>query len=604
MNKYENFSKDQLIKHIEEIEKKLRSNKYGLYWDSKIEEEENDKLIIDSIPIFEPKDTIRIKNSSNDNLLLEGDNFSSLSTLRILSNGVPFVDMIYIDPPYNTGNKDFIYNDSFVEIEDGFRHSKWLSFMEKRLIIARDLLKDDGVIFISIDDNEQANLKLLCDSVFGEKNYLSTFIWINNLKGRQISKGGAVKTYESILLYSKNSELIDTFSGNILKLKKDMPMIYKNKNYEILSDSIGEYVIKNELYNTNSNFNEITRPNLVYNIYYNGNTNEIKCYEMGKVVELNGFTKIEPHKNGNGTNTYHAWRWSREKVLRESYNLHFVKFDDTYKIFTKIRDIYTTSIKDILSDSTNGNSELRNILINNKFSYPKPVKLIKSLISFYKKTRFDEEAGENISVNEPLTILDFFAGSGTTGQAVLELNQEDGGNRKFILCTNNENNICTDVTYPRLKTVITGVRRDGSKYSEGIPANLHYYKTDFIPHNGNVDQSKYDLVEKVNHLLCIRENVYDLIDQSGKFYIYASSNGTKEVFMYIDYYDRPSFDKFLNKIQTSKAHEKIVYVFSTDNTVDERLFEGIKGTELKPIPSKMYEIYKHIVEEIKRGIRI
>jgi hypothetical protein len=152
-----------------------------------------------------------------------------------------------------------------------------------------------------------------------------------------------------------------------------------------------------------------------------------------------------------------------------------------------------------------------------------------------------------------------------------------------------------------LKTVITGIRPDGSNYSEGIPANLHYFKADFIPNNGNSDQSKYDLVEKVNHLICISENVFNLVEQTNKYFIYSGSDGVKEVFMFIDYYDKASFDMFKNKIESSKATEKIVYVFSTDNTVDERLFEGLKGIELKPIPSKMYEIYKEIVEDIKRG---
>ena len=172
------------------------------------------------------------------------------------------------------------------------------------------------------------------------------------------------------------------------------------------------------------------------------------------------------------------------------------------------------SITDLLLDwgqNQDGSNTLKDIFnITNSsvpFSNPKPVQLIYNCV---KSSMFSNPV-----------VLDFFAGSGTTGQAVLELNKEDGGHRKFILCTNNENNICTDVCYPRLKTVITGIRQDGSKYSDGIPANLYYFKTDFVKDEKNRDQAKYSLVEKCNELLCILEDCYDLVESHNSWYEYS-----------------------------------------------------------------------------------
>ena len=193
--------------------------------------------------------------------------------------------------------------------------------------------------------------------------------------------------------------------------------------------------------------------------------------------------------------------------------------------------------------------------------------------------------------------LDFFAGSGTTGQALLELNKNDNGNRTFILCTNNENNICRDVTYPRLKTVIEGFRNDGSKYSDGFPCSLYFFRTDFIRDENNSEQAKYNLVEKVDSLLCIKENVF--ISKEKNSYSSHYENNGKHLFIYNDYYTENKFSEFRQRVLSSDG-ERIVYVYSSDNNVDETLFEGT-NVILKPIPSKIYEIYKEIVEGIKRG---
>lgn len=372
------------------------------------------------------------------NLYIEGDNLDVLKVIRETYLGK--VKMIYIDPPYNTGN-DFVYNDDFTQDvddyivnsgqqdEEGNRmvqntesngrfHTDWLNMIYPRLKVAKDLLSDDGVIFISIDDNELANLKKVCDEIFGGINYVNTFAWVNNLTGRQISGKGAAKTWESILVYAKNIANISTFSINIPFAKKNMPSSYIGLNKDIRTDKYGSFAVGDTLYNHNRKFNEETRPNLVFSIFYNPNTQEIKSGEIGE--SLAGFIEILPHSNGDGIHKYHAWRWSRQKVDTESYNLIVLPTNKNgYEIYTRIREFETTTLKDVITNISNGDSEVQKLFDNHKyFDYPKSVALMLSLISFTNKSAF---------------ILDFFSGSATTAHAVIQLNAEDGGNRKFIM---------------------------------------------------------------------------------------------------------------------------------------------------------------------------
>ena len=239
-------------------------------------------------------------------------------------------------------------------------------------------------------------------------------------------------------------------------------------------------------------------------------------------------------------------------------------------------------LRSIISLKSDGSIELEKILGQKSlFNYPKSVTLIKLLLNSITNG------------NKDAIIMDFFAGSGTTGQAVMEMNQEDGGHRRCIICTNNEGNICDEVTYPRIKTIITGKRQDGSQYSEGIPANIMYYRTSFIEDSNNTDQAKYCLVEKVDELLCIIEETYVVKERTDYYSHYETLSGDRHTFIYSEYYNESQFAEFVNHINTAEG-EKIVYMFSTDNTVDSRLFEGMDEVIVKPIPSKIYEIYKEI----------
>lgn len=378
---------------------------------------------------------------ATQNVFIEGDNLEVLKILQKHYHGK--IKMIYIDPPYNTG-KDFVYPDNFKEgletylewtrqvneegkkvstnaESEGRYHSNWLNMMYPRLKLARNLLTDDGVIFISIDDNEIDNLLKLGKEVFGEANYLNTFVWVSNLKGRQISASGAAGTKEYIVCFARRSDDAGEFRASGTRLKALMPSIYKGFNYTAQSDERGPYVIKNELYNTNSAFNEVTRPNLVFDIYFDPTTKEVRTEIVSDAHLHEGFVKISPHQNNNGINKYHAFRWGRPKVVAESYDLEFAETPSGWKAYTKVRDIDSTSVKDLIMDITTseGSADIERLGLDPKwFDYPKPVNLIKMLVE--------------TATAEDSIVLDFFAGSATTAHAVLQKNTEDGGTRRFI----------------------------------------------------------------------------------------------------------------------------------------------------------------------------
>lgn len=588
---YSNYSKKELINEIEELKQILKSNKYGLCWNKDNTKEQIVSKCENELPILEIDNSRTIINGDTNNIIIEGDNFHSLTALNLIKK--ESIDLIYIDPPYNTGHEDFVYNDKFVDEEDGYRHSKWLNFMQKRLLLARELLTEDGVIFISIDDNEQANLKLLCDSIFGEHNIITQFIWEKTQHfGRQ--KINYYSNCEYILCYAKKK-----FSAELGKLK------------ELLVEKVKTELTDAPLYNASNRENILTfKPGIVkFNMkdgVYSKSTNES--------YELLGPVEIKYGKNVNNLILKFKSRWSQKTIDEE------IKKGTTFWVKSEgfaIRAIYhdgktaNESPKQLIFTNVNnplcaytrfntkvgvneeGSNELNKLVTQNIFSYPKPVSLIKYLLNMY----YDYRVGIH---KKEFTILDFFAGSGTTGQAVLELNKEDNGNRKFIICTNNENNICTNVTYPRIKAVITGKKHDGTVLNEGIPSNLYYYKTNFIPNEKNTDQTKYMLVEKVDALLSIMEDIHNEVERT-TFSVQYSSNQA-DMFIYNDYYNEENFNYFKQQIKNiSSEKKKIIYMFSTDNIVDEALFNDLDNVIIKPIPSKIYEIYKEIVEEIKRG---
>lgn len=450
--------------------------RFGLMWAGKNEAIRS--LLTPSRGTLIPDLERSVDFDTASNVFIEGDNLEVLKLLQKAYNDK--IKLIYIDPPYNTGN-DFVYDDDFTDglrgyleytgqlDEDGNRtsassdtsgrrHSKWLSMMYPRLVLARNLLTQDGVLAVSIDDNEFANLRAMLDEVFGSENFLNTFVWASNIKGRQISGSGAVGTKEYVLVYARDESSLGTFRASAQLLKGLMPSIYKGFDYELKEDDIGPYVTKNQLYNTNSGFNEETRPNLVYDIYYRPADESVKTADCSDRHIFDGYEKIPPKNNNNGTHKYHAFRWGRSKVESESHDLEFVEQNGEYRVFTKVRDVDSTAVKDLIMDiSTNqGSKDLEEAGIDESwFDYPKPVSLIQLICGF---------ATEGDSL-----ILDFFAGSGATAHAVASQNALDGGNRRCISVNLPEEvdpqsaareagfNTISQITYRRIEGVMANV---------------------------------------------------------------------------------------------------------------------------------------------------
>jgi adenine-specific DNA-methyltransferase len=462
-NQNNEINLNNINKLLEEISKLKEENqqlknrkKFGLVWEDKFDEKQN------IYPLIENKNN-KEKDFISDNLkpmnyLIEGDNLETLKTLNYTHKNK--IDVIYIDPPYNTGNKDFKYNDSFVDKEDGYRHSKWLSFMNKRLLLAKELLTNEGVIFISIDDNEQARLKLLCDEIFGENKNLVNFCWIATkgevdedkeitLLGSNI--GNIKHGYEYILCYTKNNGKIKGFqeekelfsritnagnSNSILKIPSGIRYIGKEKNKIFSSE-----------------------------ILLGGTSEQVKILTKEGMIIENGVLKNDIEIEGEFRNPNIVKQLVNRIQPFDNKGQQFIELVITNSgVFNTIKKQTNSIINNVLSgygDTSSSKSFLNNIGIN--FSYAKPMDLIKDLINFIP--------------NKDAIILDFFAGSGTTGHAIQQLNKEDGGNRQYILCTNNENKICEDITYERLARINNPEKYNlDTKKVSPLPHNLTYLK--------------------------------------------------------------------------------------------------------------------------------
>lgn len=490
----------QLLAYIADIEKDIKGKKYGLVFEE--HREGIDEVLANNLPVLTEDTDLFIDNGGQMNFLIEGDNLASLKLLEKTHKGR--IDLIYIDPPYNTGNKDFIYDDTFVDSDDSFKHSKWISFMSERLIIAKKLLSGDGAIFIQIDDNEQAPLKVLCDDVFGADNFMG--IIIQNKMNAKNDTVNIQKNHEYILAYRRKTIYINgsRVKPTLLQIKeKYRPAVKEGDKYYYVGDAI---TTRGEGGTLNA------RPNLGYTVYYNPRTNDkfaIADYNIELARSSNSVEEIYSHDETLIEKGYipilppkvrgklGCWTWTLEKfnsetdnilITGKSSNLSVKKrtFVPAENIVEQDGQLFYVSIeqsnsRSIVDYSTNDGTNVLTDVMGRKatFSNPKNLGLLKYLISL--------KQGKNN------TILDFFAGSGTTGHAVMKLNAEDGGSRKFILCTNNENNICRDVTYERIKRVIA---------KEDYKASLKYFKVDYLPIS---DKLYYEYADEL--LLHIRELV-------------------------------------------------------------------------------------------------
>ena len=397
-------------------------------------------------------------DNGSENMIIHGDNLLALKSLLPRYEGR--IKCIYIDPPYNTGNEGWVYNDNVndprikkwlgevvgAEGDDLSRHDKWLCMMYPRLKLLHRLLSDDGAIFISIDDNEQANLKLMCDEIFGSQNFIANIAVINNLKGR--SDGKYIATaHEGLLIYHK---------GNFVTNGVAVPEEYE-KEYK-LYDENGRYRLQG-LRKRGSNSRRQDRPNMWYPFYYNIEEQRLSLDKLhNNDIEIYPF--LSDGEQGR-------WRWGRETAISRINELtaRLVKGRNEYDVFQKD---YITDEKRIKPKSfwdgtdfsaETGTLEVKNILGKGVFSTPKPTGIIKYIL---------EQSTDKNSI-----VLDSFAGSGTTAHAVLDMNKADGGNRKFILVEMMD--YADSITAERVKRVINGYG-EGKKSVPGTGGSFSFYE--------------------------------------------------------------------------------------------------------------------------------
>ena len=553
----------------------LRAHKkYGLVWEDKPEDVE--ERLRDELPVLtEVKERALISEAPDapNHILIEGDNLEALTALCYTHEGK--VDVIYIDPPYNTGNKDFIYNDRFVDSEDDYRHSKWLSFMERRLRIARRLLSMGGVIFISIDDNELAQLKLLCDEVFLEQNFVDVFSWNKTETPANLSLK-TKKAIEYILCYTK-TRTNQKFRG----LSKTSS---SNNGLMNQTNSIHELVFP-------ANTIDTKLPDGEYKAGQYG-TKSYSIILKNNVIVKNGIFITPVYLEGK-------FKWSQNNLEKEinkgtKVSIKTIAFSPSYEKLEYEPEVPWNLINKSFGVNTNeqAGEHLKTILASNSFSFPKPVSLIKYLINF-------------IDVN---VILDFFAGSGTTLHATMQLNAEDGGHRKCILVTNNENGICENVTYERNKRVIQGYTTPKGEEVPGLTANtLRYYKTDFISRD-RTQRNMHALVEAATDLLCIKEDLYEEQTHFGRYKThpkalrYFAQGSKRMLVLYRDEYTEEVAAEIEN-IELPQDEKIKIYIFSPDRYAYDDMFENVADkVMLVALPAAIYDAYKKVLPKRKEKL--
>ena len=494
---------DDVLIAIGEIESELNAKKYGLVWEQ--HEEAVDVQMRDNIPVFTECADKEIFAAPGEkfNFLLEGDNLHSLRLLEKTHLGK--IDLIYIDPPYNTGNQDFRYDDVYVDELDTYRHSKWLSFMSERLRIAAKLLAPHGFIFISIDDKEAAQLKLLCDEIFGDANYEKTdYIQVRYPDKTLKSDMKYHKEIEQVLVYRKSDSATpylqpqeydyEKFVYSVNELAPGIEIQLGGKKVVVFQK--GEW----ELVKHKEGFKEGLKEIWATGTILNGNSSGrfFRDYLDGRKEKDGLGVLYKVYGVGDDSFDYRYFSGPQKVTATKGKYYQGVPVDKMEEGSTKVSPI--PNFYDMAGDFGNIRHE-GGIPFN---SGKKPIKLMSMFLNYFKQ--------------KDITVLDFFAGSASTAHAVLALNQADGGTRKFIICTNDENDICTEVTYPRISNVINGYAN-----TKGIPANLKYYRTDFVPKDA--EEVSEELLSHIAEMVQLENGV----KLDGREYILVMSDDEADV---------------------------------------------------------------------------
>src|SRR3989338_10786883 len=569
MNETEKKNKE-LLEEVEKLKRQVKTlksrKKYGLVWE---DEKEPEQIILDcqiKIPILKEvknKEIITDKNKPQ-NILIEGDNYHSLSVLNYTHKKK--IDVIYIDPPYNTGAKDWKYNNDYVDINDLYRHSKWLSMMSKRLWLAKNLLKDDGVLICAIDDNEVNHLGVLLEEIFKDYEIYCVTI-VHNPRGVQGTNFSSTHEY-AYFVFRKGLKVIGS-----RKLNEDE-------------------IYWSNLRNWGGESSRTDARNCFYPIIINNN----KIIGFGDVPK-NDFHPKKQTEEKDGKfyiwpidveGVERKWRYARQSV--ESI-IQFLRLKNSKgRIEIEIGKPYGT-VKTVWQNSKYdaagyGTKLVHSLVPETHFDFPK------SVFNTY------DCLAPIIAERKNAIVFDYFAGSGTTGHAVMILNKEDDGNRKFILCTNNENNngngaggIAEKVCYPRIKKVIEG-HKDWPNITK-IPANLIYFKTEMIDidHISHVsDEQKIKLTYQAGDMIALREGTFEEVEKDEWWQIFK--DGTKYTAIYFKE-DKEKLNELVKKL--SKLKENIVlYIFSWGKNEYKNEFTEYKNIKVEDIPEPIIDVYKEV----------
>jgi adenine-specific DNA-methyltransferase len=536
--------------------------KYGLIWDEEKVKEQFEKDAENALPVLKEIKSKEIKDedpSKPVNILIEGDNYHALSVLNFTHQGK--IDVIYIDPPYNTGAKNWLYNNDFVDKDDEYRHSKWISFMAKRLQLAKNLLTDDGVLVCAIDENEHAHLLLLLESIFSSYERHSIVV-VHNPKGVQGTNFSYTHEY-AVFVIPKNKKVV------------------QDKSLE-----------ESEMYISNlRNWGAESLRTDAKNCFYPIRVKHGKIIGFGNVVDEKNHPKSSNEKHSDEIWVWpideklieRKWRYARQSV-EEIINVLRVETNKkgVIQIFiAKNYGIYKTVWVDKKYDASEyGTKLLRQIIPNCEFDFPKSLFTVYDCIFPLIKHKKDA------------IVLDFFAGSGTTGHAVMEINNLDKGSRQFILCTNNENNICEKITYERIRRIISGYKKKDEKIP-GFGGCLKYFKTKFVKTNINGDDFRTRITNECTEMLCLCEGIFDEIKTADHYRIFQLGNKTLAVYYSLERQSLPALKKELDKIDG----DKILYCFTLDEKgLSKTEFSNWHGVTLEPIPQKILDVYKQIYE--------
>ena len=537
---------------------------YGLIWEDSPEEVEEN--LRSHIPVLHEVTERALTYGGADapnHILIEGDNLDALTALSYTHEGK--IDVIYIDPPYNTGNEDFVYNDKYVNTEDSYRHSKWLSFMNRRLRIAKRLLSDKGVIFISIDDNEQANLKLLCDDVFGVNKFVATIPWRKRTAKSDVPHGLS-QDYEWIICYC-NSD----FRAGIEKETR--------KYYETPDFPNRPWRVHDMTKQTSAE----ERP-MSYFTIVNPRTGE--RYPASKLRTWAITIDTLPYYEQQNRIVYpgdYDFLNIQKPVLR------YWKDDDEKKageLFGMVTA--STDLPKEVGMTQDGTKDITEVFGEKAFGFPKPLSLIKHILRVATPR-----------AKSPI-ILDFFAGSGTTLHATMQLNAEDGGHRQCILVTNNENGICENVTYERNKRVIQGYTTPKGQSVDGLSNNnLRYYKIDYT-NRAHTHENRMALAQAMTELLQIKNGAYETPELFGHLKVKPRYmryfRGDKD--MLVVYFPE-IIPHLVNEIKAMSFNGKLqVYVAIDGNYPFADEFAPVATkVEVVAIPSVYYHALKHVLPD-------